>query len=94
VSGLNAEQYATTELVHTAVERKFEIIGEALAQLAKLEPALAARIPDLRDIVAFRNVLIHGYAMVEHARVWRIIETSLPGLRAAVSTLLNELESP
>jgi len=94
VSGLSAEKYSTTELVHTAVERKFEIIGEALAQLAKHDPTLATRIPDLRDIIAFRNVLIHGYAVVEHARVWRIIESSLPGLRAAVSALLSELESP
>lgn len=43
---------------------KFEIIGEALNQLSKLDPALAARIPDLAEIAAFRNLLIHGYADV------------------------------
>jgi uncharacterized protein with HEPN domain len=39
VSGLDAPGYAASELVHSAVERKFEIIGEALNQLAKANPA-------------------------------------------------------
>ena len=55
---------------------------------------LARRIPDIREIIAFRNVLIHGYAVVEHDRVWRIAESSLPGLRAAVAALLEELGPP
>ena len=78
VAGPDVQTYAASEVVHTAVERKFEVIGEALSQLARLDPALASRIPNLREIIAFRNVLIHGYAAIEHARVWRIIETSLP----------------
>lgn len=90
VAGLDVESYAASELVHSAVERKFEVIGEALGQLAKLDPAMAARIPDLREIVAFRNLLIHGYAVVEHARVLGIARSSLPGLRAAVATLLGD----
>jgi uncharacterized protein with HEPN domain len=55
---------------------------------------LASRIPDSRDIIAFRNLLIHGYATVQHDRVWRIAETSLPGLRVAVAALLDELGPP
>jgi len=42
------------------VERKFEIIGESLNQLAKQDPASASRIPRIEEIVAFRNLLIHG----------------------------------
>jgi len=94
VAGLDVQTYAATEVVHSAVERKFEIIGEALSQLSKLDPALANRIPDVAAIVAFRNVLIHGYAAVEHDRVWRIAEASLPGLRATVADLLDELGPP
>jgi uncharacterized protein with HEPN domain len=91
VAGLDVQTYAASEVVHAAVERKFEVIGEALSQLARLDPALASRIPNLREIIAFRNVLIHGYAAIEHARVWRIIETSLPDLRATISALIDEL---
>jgi uncharacterized protein with HEPN domain len=94
VAGMEFEIYAQTEIVQAAVERKFEIIGEALGQLNKLDPALAHRIPDMRDVIAFRNVLIHGYAGVDHRRVWRIAQESLPGLRAAVAALLEELAGP
>jgi len=94
VAGLDARTYAETEIVHSAVERKFEIIGEALGQLSKLDPALALRIPDIRDIIAFRNILIHGYAGIEHDRVWDIAQDSLPGLRTTVTALLEELGAP
>ena len=93
-NGMDFKGYAQDELIRAAVERKFEIIGEALGQLAKFAPDLASRIPDLRDVVAFRNVLIHAYAAVDHARVWRVIQESLPDLRRAVVTLLDELGSP
>ena len=90
-AGLDVASYARAELVHSAVERKFEIIGEALSQLAKSHPDLARRIPDFRAVIAFRNLLIHGYAVVEHDRVLRIVEGSLPDLRDTVERLLAEL---
>jgi len=94
IAGLDLQGYAQSELVHTAVERKFEIIGEALGKLSKQAPDLARRIPDVRDIIAFRNILIHGYAVVDHARVWRIAETLLPALRRSITALLEELGPP
>jgi uncharacterized protein with HEPN domain len=94
VSGLDADTYAATDVVRSAVERKFEIIGEALNQLAKLDPAMAPRIPNLRDSIAFRNLLIHGYATVDHRRVWQTASQSLPELRAVVDALLAELDPP
>lgn len=94
VAGFDATAFAEDELVHSAVERKFEVIGEALGQLSKVDPALARRIPDVRDIIAFRNLLIHGYAGIEHVRVWDIAQNSLPGLRTVVVALLEELGGP
>jgi len=91
VVGLDSRAYSDSDVVHSAVERKFEIIGEAFGQIAKRDPNLAARVPDFREIIAFRNILIHGCAAIEHERVWRIVQTSLPGLRAAVDALLDEL---
>ena len=59
-AGLDVKGYVGNELVQAAVERKFEVIGEALNQLAKLDAAMAARIPDVPQVVAFRNQLIMG----------------------------------
>ena len=72
------------------MERKFEVIGEALNQLSRSDPAIAARIPHLASIVSFRNQLIHGYAKVDHATVWSVIVHSLPPLLKAVEVLLRE----
>jgi uncharacterized protein with HEPN domain len=59
--------------------------------LAKLDTALAARIPDLPAIVAFRNQLIHGYATVNVSTVWNVTQNALPPLLVAVQALLDEL---
>jgi uncharacterized protein with HEPN domain len=75
-------------MLRSAVERQFEIVGEALSQLARLDAAIAAKIPDLREIIAFRNILIHGYALIDRARVWRVVEEDLPRLRASLGDLL------
>lgn len=92
-AGMDAAAYAANGMAQAAVERKFEIIGEALNQLSKLDAALAARIPDLPQIIAFRNQLIHGYATVNVATVWNVTQNALPPLISEVHTLLNELGS-
>jgi len=89
-AAMDAESYVDNELVKAAVERKFEVIGEALNQLAKLDAAMAAQIPDVPQIVAFRNQLIHGYATVNPNTVWNIVQNALPGLLIAVQRLLDE----
>ncbi len=75
-------------VVRSAVERQFEIMGESLGRLARLDAALAARIPDLRQIVAFRNILIHGYATIDRMRVWQAVQDDLPALRRVLHELL------
>lgn len=66
----------------------------ALNQLAKLDAAMTARIPDLPQIVAFRNQLIHGYASVNVGTVWNVVETSLLALLVQTAALLDELGAP
>ena len=75
-------------VLRSAVERQFEIVGEALSRLARADAATAEKVPDLRDIVAFRNILIHGYAVIDRARVWQVVQDDLPRLRAALAELL------
>ena len=91
IAGMDADGYAASDLVQAGVERKFEIIGEALNQLAKLDAPLAARIPELPQIVAFRNQLIHGYATVRAITIWNVAQGSLPALLVCVNSILEEL---
>ena len=73
----------------SAVERQFEIIGEALNQMLKLELGMASIISDHKRIIAFRNRLIHGYADIAHDVVWGVLETSLPQLHREVGEILE-----
>jgi uncharacterized protein with HEPN domain len=82
--------YEQDEYLRSAVERQFEIIGEALNQLGKVDPDTAHKIPEISRIVAFRNVLIHGYASVDNRLVWGVIETSLDSLRSAIGELVGQ----
>jgi uncharacterized protein with HEPN domain len=82
--------YQREPMIRLAVERGFEIIGEALSQLAKRDAALAVRISEYRRIIAFRNILIHGYAEVDDRLVWDVVETKLPVLRQQAAELLRE----
>lgn len=90
--GKDFEQYRRDELLQAAVERKFGIIGEALARLHAEDPATARRIPEHRKIVAFRNIIVHGYASVDTRIVWGVVEADLATLRATVTELLAEEE--
>jgi uncharacterized protein with HEPN domain len=58
--GKSFADYESDELLRSAVERKFEIIGEALNRLRKISPGLLARIHEHRSIISFRNILVHG----------------------------------
>lgn len=83
VGGLDFDAFAGNALVRSAVERQFEIIGEALNQLSKVAPQATGQIPEARRIIAFRNILIHGYAVLDHQIVWRVIHDHLPPLMVA-----------
>ena len=87
--GKTWEDYAGDALLRAGVERQFEIIGEALQQLSKIEPGLVSTIGDYKRIIAFRNILIHGYAVVDDRVVWDVVEQNLPVLYRQVNVLLG-----
>ena len=88
--GKTFANYEGDAMLRSAVERQFEVIGEAMAQLARTDELVADRISQYQRIIAFRNVLIHGYADVDDRLVWDVINTNLPTLCRDVDTLLRE----
>jgi len=86
--GKRFEHYLADEMLRSAVERQFGIVGEALSRLAKDSPEVIALIPDHAKIIGFRNILVHGYASVDDRIVWGVIELHLAPLRKAVAQLL------
>ncbi|NPV58908.1 MAG: DUF86 domain-containing protein [Actinobacteria bacterium] len=90
IAGKSLAEYEEDVMLQSAVERQFEIVGEALAKLTRVDETLAKRISDYRRIISFRNILIHGYMEVDHRIVWDIAESKLPTLRSEVAALLDE----
>lgn len=84
------DDYIADELLRSAVERQLEIVGEALNQLSRIDAQLASAIPELRRIVGFRNVLVHGYATVDNRIVWGIVATNLEPLRRSLDQILSQ----
>ena len=87
--GKELADYTADPLLRSAVERQFEIIGEALKQMLERHPDLADRITYHRRIIAFRNHLIHGYADVADDIVWGVLKGNLPLLHREVEDLLS-----
>ncbi|MHC4445680.1 MAG: HepT-like ribonuclease domain-containing protein [Planctomycetota bacterium] len=85
-------EYTSDDILRPAVERHFEIIGEALNRLIRLDPNTAGKITDAPQIIAFRNVLIHGYDAIDDSRVWDAVQNSLPTLQDQVTELLNDMD--
>ena len=87
-AGKQFTDYEENSMLRAAVERKFEIIGEALSKLSKTDSAVASRVGEHARIIAFRNILIHGYTEIDDRIVWDIVENKLPVLRREVDELL------
>lgn len=88
-AGRDFAEYEKDRQFRRAVEREFEIIGEALNRLDHLDPEVAGRIGELPRIVGFRNRIIHGYDTVDDAMVWGVIEAHLPRLLSEVERELG-----
>jgi uncharacterized protein with HEPN domain len=89
-AGLSFQEYAKNPMVRSAVERQLTV-GESLNKLSQIDPAVASRVSaDYRQIISFRNVLIHDYDAILDEVVWGVVETRLPPLLQEVETMLRE----
>ena len=94
LSGVVFAGYRESRLLRRAVEREFEIIGEALNRLSRSDPATAEQIVELRRIVDFRNRIVHGYDTVDDEAVWDITQVHLSVLSQQLRVLLGSAEPP
>lgn len=81
-------RFQRSAMLRAAVERKLEIIGEAMNEALKLDKNLP--ITNARKIVDTRNKLIHGYDEVDMTLVWEIAVKHLPILIVEIRALLTD----
>jgi uncharacterized protein with HEPN domain/predicted nucleotidyltransferase len=84
------EDYRTNVMLRSAVERQFEIVGEALHQAELADKSVADVTPNLRSIVGLRNRIIHGYDKVDDLVLWAAIQDHLPELKTQLEAALEQ----
>ena len=79
--------YLADKMLRRAVEREFEIIGEAMSRIEKLDSSL--NISSKKQIISMRNRVIHGYDKIDNEIIWGTIVRHLPSLKMEIETLLK-----
>lgn len=75
----------------SSVYWNFTVIGEAMRRLRIADEPMFERIRESHRVVGFRNLVTHGYDVLDHSVTWRIITEKLPQLRADAEALRREM---
>jgi len=89
VHGMDFSAYQKSPVTQRAVERDFEIIGEALNRIKKFDEELIEKISEHHRIIGFRNILIHGYDIIDEMIVWKAVVNHLPILVKEINEILG-----
>lgn len=84
-------EYLSNKMLRRAIEREFEIIGEAIFRINNIDQFFP--ISSKGHIIGMRNRIIHGYDKVDHEIVWGTIMRHLPKLKDEVVVLLGVNDS-
>ncbi|WP_367187099.1 DUF86 domain-containing protein [Mucilaginibacter sp.] len=82
------EEYTVDLKIKSAIERQLGIVGEAIKKIKETDPKELLKYQ--KDIIGFRNILIHNYDTIDDAVVWSVIKDDLITLKVEV---LEKLES-
>ena len=91
VAGATLDDYASTRMLRSAVERELLIIGEALNAAEGVCPDARERVTHLGRVVGLRNRLAHGYDTIDDAMVWSIAREDIPPLLVELRDWLADL---
>ena len=80
------QEFCSNTMLHKAIERNIEIIGEATSRILKIHEDIA--ISNARQAVDARNFVIHGYDKVDDTILWGIVINDLPKLKVEVQALM------
>ena len=86
---VSLDAYTGDLLLRSAVERQFEILGEALNRADALDDAIVEQLPDLPRIVGMRNRIIHGYDSVDDEIIWDAIQNYVPKLLQDLTSMTS-----
>lgn len=89
-NGLTFSEFISSDITKDAVERNFEIIGEAVKNLSEEFRSNYPNIP-FRQIAGMRDKLIHDYFGIDYEIIWKTIKDKLPAFKNEITELINGL---
>ncbi|MCD4772130.1 MAG: DUF86 domain-containing protein [Bacteroidales bacterium] len=84
----NFKIYMSDKMLRRAIEREFEIIGEAMNRIDKIDSEI--NIMSKKQIISMRNRVIHGYDKIDDEIIWGTIVRHLPILKKEVINLMGK----
>ena len=90
VGEIEFRDYARDDMLQAAVERKFEIAGEALNRVRRKDPDAFLLVQEYEDVIDLRNVISHRYDAIDHSLIWHSVQDELAGLIAKLEYALEQ----
>jgi uncharacterized protein with HEPN domain len=84
------QQFIEENMLHDAVIRQLEIVGEASRNISEEIQEKYSLVP-WGQIIAMRNRIVHAYFDVNLEIAWDIYTHDLPELKLQIQKILNEL---
>jgi uncharacterized protein with HEPN domain len=85
-------KYRNNLMLKRAVERNFEIIGEAVNRILTRDSSFTEKISNAKAIIGLKNQVIHAYDNISDENIWSILTNHLPKLKGEVDALIQENE--
>ena len=91
LKGVSLEKFRDDWTSRLAVERLFEIIGEAARRISQETQAIYADIP-WREMIGLRNVISHNYDKIDDDEIFQIATKDIPSLIEGIGRILREMD--
>lgn len=91
--GISLLEYQENLMIKSAVERQFEILGEALNRIKKIDPELLNEVSNWQRIISFRNVIVYAYDVIDDEIVFLVLKDQIPLLLENLTKIISRLNS-
>lgn len=86
------DDFVSDEVAFNLILRDLAIIGEAMNHVLAEKKLHAFINPGWRNIVDFRNIVIHEYFGLSFCEVFEIVKKEIPGLEREILGLIDEIK--
>lgn len=93
-NGRTLAEFMDDDYFQGAVERRFEVLAEALRGAESIAPEIRDQFPEMSAIIGLRNRIAHSYDDLDYATLWEIATGDIPELLPRIETVLESIALP